>query len=255
MVNLRREFLSIDMRAYRDKKGLTLIELLIALVIAFVLISAAYRAFSSQQKSYTIQNQVTEMQQVLRVVTDMMVREIRMAGYIAPDDEDDLNNDDINSDVPGEPFSDGSNEDIEEATASSICFEADLDDDGETETVRYFVDPNGQLQRQRWEWDCSTRTWVADAGGPQLISDNIVSMALTYTFEDGQAGLPGFQGDGTDEREDIRMVHLTLVARTFREDPEYRDGLDISGSIDDGTCRTRTITANIRARNMGMSGL
>lgn len=242
------------MITYRDKKGLTLIELMVAMVIAFVLISAAYSAFSSQQKSYTIQEQVTEMQQVLRAVTDMTVREIRMAGYIAPDDEDELNNDDITTDVPGEPFSNGINEDIEEATASSICFEADLDDDTETETVRYFIDANGQLRRQRWEWDSSTRTWLTDIGGPLLVSENVVNMALTYTFEDGQTGLPGFQGDGTDDREDIRMVHLTLVARTFKEDPDYRDGLDIlSGS--DGTCRTRTITADIRVRNMGMSGL
>lgn len=243
------------MRAYRDKNGLTLIELLVALVIAFVLINAAYRAFSSQQKSYTVQNQVTEMQQSLRAAAMMVVREIRMAGYIAPDDEDDLNNDDINSDVPGEPFSNGINEDIEEATVSSICFEADLDDDGETETIRYFLDANGELRRQRWEWDSPTRTWVADVAGPELIADNIVNMSLTYTFEDGQTGLPGFQGDGTDEREDIRMVHLTLAARTFREDQDYRDGLNISGSAGDGTCRTRTIIADIRVRNMGMSGL
>lgn len=243
------------MIAYRDKKGLTIIELLVAMVMAFILTSAAYRAFSSQQKSYTIQNQVTEMQQVLRAVTYMMLRDIRMVGYIAPDDEDGLNNDDINSDVPEQPFSNGINEDIEEATASSICFQADFDDDGKTETIWYFTGPGGQLIRQRWEWDSSTMTWVFEIGLPQLISENIVNMTLGYTFEDGQTGLPGFQGDGTDDREDIRMVHLTLVSRTLREDPDYRDGLDISGSRDDGTCRTRTINANIRLRNMGMSGL
>lgn len=242
------------MRIYRDKRGLTIIELMVALVLALVITSAAYRAFSSQQKSYTIQEQVSEMQQALRASTMMMVREIRMAGYIASDDEDELNNDDISSDVLDQPFSDGHNDDIEEATASSICFEADIDDDNETDTVRYFIDANGQLRRQRWEWDSSTRTWVAEIGGPQLIADNIVNMALNYTFEDGQTGLPGFQGDGTDDREDIRMVHLTLLCRTFKEDPDYRDGLDILPASD-GTCRTRTITANIRVRNMGMSGL
>jgi type II secretory pathway component PulJ len=228
---------------------------MIAMVLALVLTSAAYRAFSSQQKSYTIQNQVSEMQQALRAGTMMMVREIRMAGYIAPDDEDDLNNDDINSDVPEPPFSDGNNEDIEEATASSICFEADIDDDNETDTVRYFIDANNQLRRQRWEWNSSTRKWVAEIGGPQLIADNIVNIAFGYTFEDGQTGLPGFQGDGTDDREDIRMVHLTLLSRTLKEDPDYLDGLNISGSTSDGTCRTRTINANIQVRNMGMSGL
>src|SRR4030043_620471 len=63
------------------RDGLTLIELLIALVLSSILIAALYRAFISQQKTYTVQDQVAEMQQNIRVAMGQMTKEIRMAGY------------------------------------------------------------------------------------------------------------------------------------------------------------------------------
>src|SRR4030042_6190973 len=66
---------------FRKKKGLTLIELLIALVLSSILIAALYRGFISQQKNYTVQDQVADMQQNLRIAISQMTTEIRMAGY------------------------------------------------------------------------------------------------------------------------------------------------------------------------------
>lgn len=63
------------------KTGVTLIELLIALVISSILVAALYRTFIDQQKTYTVQDQVADMQQSVRVGIDQMTREIRMAGY------------------------------------------------------------------------------------------------------------------------------------------------------------------------------
>ncbi len=67
--------------AFRKKNGLTLIELLIALVLSSILIAALYRIFISQQKIYSVQNQVVDMQQNVRIAIGQMTREIRMAGY------------------------------------------------------------------------------------------------------------------------------------------------------------------------------
>jgi len=66
---------------FRKKKGLTLIELLIALILSSILIAALYRIFISQQKNYTVQDQVVDMQQSLRIAVGQMTRGIRMAGY------------------------------------------------------------------------------------------------------------------------------------------------------------------------------
>ncbi len=62
-------------------RGVTLIELLIALVISTVLIAALYRIFISHQTSHARQEQVTDMQQNVRGGINQMIREIRMAGF------------------------------------------------------------------------------------------------------------------------------------------------------------------------------
>ena len=66
---------------FKKKNGLTLIELLIALVLSGILIAALYRVFISQQNISTVQDQVADMQQNVRVAIGQMTREIRMAGY------------------------------------------------------------------------------------------------------------------------------------------------------------------------------
>src|SRR4030042_3908442 len=65
----------------KRKNGVTLIELLIALVLSSILIAALYRVVISQHKTYGIQDQVADMQQNVRIAIGQMTREIRMAGY------------------------------------------------------------------------------------------------------------------------------------------------------------------------------
>jgi prepilin-type N-terminal cleavage/methylation domain-containing protein len=64
-----------------NQRGLTLIELMVALAIAFIVIGAVYQAITSQQRSYTIQDQVAEAQQNARVALNILMRDLRMAGH------------------------------------------------------------------------------------------------------------------------------------------------------------------------------
>jgi prepilin-type N-terminal cleavage/methylation domain-containing protein len=66
---------------FKKSKGVTLIELLVALVISAILIAGIYRTFIYQQKTYATQEQVADMQQNVRVAINRMMREIRMAGF------------------------------------------------------------------------------------------------------------------------------------------------------------------------------
>jgi len=66
---------------FEEKNGVTLIELLIALVLSSILTAALYRVFISQQKAYAVQDQVADMQQNVRIAMGQMTKEIRMAGY------------------------------------------------------------------------------------------------------------------------------------------------------------------------------
>lgn len=65
----------------KSKRGVTIIELLVALVISALLVAAIYRTFIGQQKTYVVQEQVVDMQQNARAAINRMMSEIRMAGF------------------------------------------------------------------------------------------------------------------------------------------------------------------------------
>jgi type IV pilus assembly protein PilW len=65
----------------RNNYGFTLIELMIAMVIAGIVAAAIMMAFDSQQKTQVNQQLVVEMQQEARAALYLMQQDIRMAGY------------------------------------------------------------------------------------------------------------------------------------------------------------------------------
>ncbi len=63
------------------EKGITLIELLIALVIGGIVVAGIYRVFVSQSRAYVVQDQVVEVQQNIRSAMEMLLKDLRMAGF------------------------------------------------------------------------------------------------------------------------------------------------------------------------------
>ncbi|MFN2436217.1 MAG: prepilin-type N-terminal cleavage/methylation domain-containing protein [Desulfotignum sp.] len=80
----------LELSGERRKKasdGFTLIEILVALLITSILVTAIYRFFIGQHHAYTVQDQVIEMEQNARAAMDMIRRDLRMAGYHAMGNE------------------------------------------------------------------------------------------------------------------------------------------------------------------------
>ncbi len=75
-----------------DSGGHTLVELVIAMALAAILITAIYQIHAVRQKSHAKQQLAVEMQQNIRAAISLMKREIRMAGY-DPASNDGLDND------------------------------------------------------------------------------------------------------------------------------------------------------------------
>ena len=65
----------------RKKEGFTIIELLIALVLSSLLAGAIYNLFVKQVKTYTVNEQVVDMQQNVRAAINRAMREIRMTNF------------------------------------------------------------------------------------------------------------------------------------------------------------------------------
>jgi len=64
-----------------NRKGFTLIEVLISMAVGLIVLSSVIGTFVLQRKTYDVQEQVSEMLQNARAAIDLMSREIRMAGY------------------------------------------------------------------------------------------------------------------------------------------------------------------------------
>ena len=65
----------------KDEKGFSLIELLIAIAIASIVITATYGLFINYRRSNTLQTVSTDVQQDLRAAIMLMEQEIRGAGF------------------------------------------------------------------------------------------------------------------------------------------------------------------------------
>ena len=61
-------------------QGFTIVELLIAMVVALLALGAIYSTFLNQHKSYVVQEETAVMNQNLRIALFYMQREIRMTG-------------------------------------------------------------------------------------------------------------------------------------------------------------------------------
>jgi hypothetical protein len=73
-----------DYGGRREVAGVSLLEVLIGLLLASIVTVALYELFVSQQRTYSLQDDVSEMQQNLRVAIERMSRDLTMAGFGKP---------------------------------------------------------------------------------------------------------------------------------------------------------------------------
>lgn len=203
-----------------NNRGFTLAELLIGLFVSAIVMTTILSAYYSQNKSYAVQEQVAAMVQNLRAAMDIMIREIRMAGY----------------DPTGT-----ANAGIITVNTTSITITEDLDGDGSVagdENITYALadsdgDGDNDLERNN-----------------SLIAENIDALDFLYLDE---------TNNPTAVPSAVRAVQITMVAKTGRGDRGYVDsvvytnqqGTGILGPINDNSRRKR-LTAEVRCRNMGL---
>ena len=174
----------------KSNRGLTLVELMIAVAISGIVAGAIFTAFQSQQKSYLIQDQVAEMQQNLRAAMDIMVREIRMAGY-DPQGSNGFGIIDIQPRDVANNFNAGL------VGNGAFEFTADFDDNGTVsggETISYSIcdfpivtggDGINDLGRD-------------NGGGRQPCAENIEAMGFAFAYDaDGDDDLDTYSAGGS----------------------------------------------------------
>jgi len=276
----------------RKNKGVTLIELLVALVISSILVGAIYRTFIGQQKTYTVQEQVVDMQQNVRATINRMMVEIRMAGFgnvsmvlpvtIGGKSYTDVVTPDYpvagsvtilsamgSTTLTAVPASNQITVNSLTDSQGNLLF--DLGDrkyisiggvesheitaiNGTTLTLKAanlvynhvgHLDENGNpvivhvyaVRAISYQVD-GTLTLLRNenmGAGGQAVADNIENLQFVYLDANGV--------DTKANPPNIRVVQVTLRARTNASDPEYKT---------DGGYRKRQIASSIHLKNMGL---
>jgi type IV pilus assembly protein PilW len=231
-----------------NKKGMTLVELLVVLVITLLVTGAMYAAYRGQQKSYFAQEQVARMQQTLRTAEILMTREIRMAGY----------------GYSTVTLTASANTTIQSANATAIRFTMDLDGNGDTngsdEDVTYthvgqqlMRDTGGGNQAIAQNIDAFEFQYAVDANPPDGAIDTNATGAIVWTTVPANPNR-------------VRAVRFWILAMSDADDPDYTNPNTyyVAGNCykcnPDANCtnaincqrRYRLLESAVRARNQGL---
>lgn len=177
------------MKRYRDSKGFTLVEILIALALMSIITTAIYQLYISNYKTWVSQDLVTEMQQNARFSIDLMTREMQLAGY----------------DIPSGETA------IKEATDTKFTFwSRDLSISGAANEQRRKV--SFYQDGANLKMDVVTEAGGADTGN--VVAENVESLDFDY-YDDQNNQITSLPADmGL-----IRRIKVTLKVRTSRKDP------------------------------------
>ena len=173
--NFRGNNFRVGFRYISSDRGITLIELMVAMGVASIVLMAIYSAYNTQTLINRTQTVVLNMQQNLRGALYLLEREIRMAGY----DQNSTGDFGITSisDVGGN---------------SSIAFTSDdTDDDGATEAISFYM------------YDSSTTSSVGildlamrRGGSTQLAAESIQALGLAYAYDNDGDGRLDLSANG-----------------------------------------------------------
>lgn len=213
-----------------NQKGITLLELLVALIISAIAVAGIYRLFVMQSRAYTTQEQVVEVQQGARSAMEILLRDLRMAGF-----DDDANPAITIINPVAYPLSDNS---------ITVSYEYFNRNSGQYEmhTVTYSLN-GSDLMRQL------TVDNVAQPAEPIL--PNVDSLIFSYGVDQNNDGIMDDQNsNGIIDNPDwlsaatvgTRKVVSVRVTLTARPDPAFED---VTRQVS-----PRTLTSAITLRNL-----
>ena len=192
------------------ERGFTLVELMVAMTIMLLVMSAIYTTFQSQTRSWVAQQEIANMQQNLRAGMYYLERSIRMAGY----DPKNSKGFGFVSNFPAPHDSIGATTDSDQIAYTIDADEDKVVDANVNEMVYWRLDPlTNALEFHNLD---GTATEVAQ---------NISSIQFTYLDENNAV---------TTSTTDIRTVQITLTAQSSRA----------------SVTSTRSITSRVRCRNI-----
>jgi type IV pilus assembly protein PilW len=185
--------------------GFSLVEIMVSMVIAGLVMAGIYGVYTIQQRTYTVQEQVSEMQQKGRAALDFMIREIRMAAYDPPTSDDPLGK------------CDGA--EILTAAADNFVFEyCDVQQspvDKEKSTyLMYDTDGDGLKDALYLQHGDAAST-------KRALAEGVDGLEFLYFGEDPTSSLG--TSVASADLDNIRSVKISMLVRATYPDPKYTD--------------------------------
>lgn len=192
------------MRGFR--KGLTMIEVMVSLLIFLVVLMALYQIFETSYSTYSSGTRKQDVQQQTRLAMEEIVRSLRMAGY-APENYDV----DTANDLTGTAR-------IHVATANALAVFGDLDGAAQSAVFLYCQNGNTALVKRSADTAAAATYTCSNA---DVIADNVSLLRFTY-FDVNGAQLTGDLDGKTvgapldlaprTNRDAVRTIVVTLQA-------------------------------------------
>ena len=203
------------MTSSSDKRGFTLVELMVVIAVLGIMLTMIYSVFISQMRSHVWRGQVAERQQNLRAAMNLMVSELKMATALTNKIDDDT------------------------AVADDLCidtFAFKLDKD----VITYFTNGTravpGKLYRDFFDES------VGANGTHQVsvIADNIIDLSFSCFNRVGNEMSVDAAFKNATDYNDIRRIDISLSGATAKVSP-------VTGAISN-----RTISGGAELRNLPM---
>lgn len=168
----------------RSRRGFTLIEVMVTIFMAAFFITVTFSIVDHSNRSCRAQERVSAVQQELRAGLDLMVREIRMAGY--------------------NPLG-LSGAGVDAAEPTSFAFSMDIDSSNDLDT--------GRDEQITYSWDAENRrvlrSYPTAAGGvgSDVLIENVTFLNFDYVYYDREEVLDAGDPD------QIGRVIITISCR------------------------------------------
>ena len=238
--------------AMNNRRGFTLVELMITVMLTGIAVIGIYRGYTSFSQTADAQEQLIEMQQNLRIGMLMIEKDLKRAGMKEEDDEIIAFTNDgagcyanaiaMAMDLSGGD-SDGVDNDHDEAIDGaetdpppfdeSTYGDGDVDDGGEV--IEYSLDGNGNLIRND-----------VNGGSSVSIISNVEALDFVYLDEDRNPLVPGAGGLAAGDLEKVRIVQACLVVRTTNEDFRYTDRTSYTNLLDQEIFNAASVAGDAR---------
>ncbi|MFQ5469239.1 MAG: PilW family protein [Gammaproteobacteria bacterium] len=221
-----------SMNTFSHQRGITLVELMVALVVSLILLAGVIQIFSSNQATYRLQEALSRLQENGRFAIEHLQKDIRIAGF------------------PGNAFAGNAIQGCDRETEACANGNA-----GDTITVSYqsAVDcleqatPAGTAVNTYYIQNANLMCLGNGSVTPQLLVEGIEGMQILYGEDldnDADANhyvVASFPGPPMLNMNNVTSVRVTLVARTIED--------NVASAVNNGDKRIRhtfTTTATLR---------